>query len=213
MLGSNCGIGNLDDIALLNYLCNDLGVDTIEIGAALGIAMEKGLASFVDAGAAKELLMEIEANTIMGRVLAQGAAIAGRVLGSRRVLVVKGQAMAAYDPRSIKGFGVIYATSPMGADHIAGSTVRVDVDHTDPRPQLELSRKIQHVIMVADCLGFCIFSLPALGAHLDKIAKLVEYRYGESCDEASLIDKAGGPAWAPFTIACWNTCTKNRYRS
>lgn len=186
LLGSNLGIGNLDDIARLNYICNDLGLDTIEIGAALGVAMEQGIAPFGDAAAAEKLLGEIASNTILGRVLAQGTAVTGCVLGSRRIPVVKGQGMPAYDPRAVKGMGVTYLTSPMGADHTAGPTIRAQVEHTDPKPQPEISRNAQRNIMVADSLGLCMFSMAVYGSNFEKLAKLIEYRYGDSCDEQQL---------------------------
>ncbi len=187
LLGANCGIGNLDDIARLNYLCNDLGVDTIEIGVAVGVAMDQGVIPFGDAEAAYDLISEIADDTIMGKVLAQGALITGKVLGSRRIPVVKGQAMAAYDPRGIKGLGVTYATSPMGADHTAGSTARAQVEHTDPGPQVELSKKMQAFSMFADSMGLCLFVLAAFAPHLDKLAKLLEYYSGIKSSEQELL--------------------------
>jgi len=86
--------------------------------------MEQNMIAFGDVLAAEKTLLEIKNNTLLGKVIAQGAFIAGKVFGSQCVPVVKGQAMAAYDPLAIKGFGVTYATSPMGVDHTAGSTVR-----------------------------------------------------------------------------------------
>lgn len=190
MLGSNCGIGNLDEIAHLNYICNDLGVDTIEIGAAIGIAMEQGLATFGDYNTALQLLNEIASDTILGKVLGQGTLITGRVLSSKRIPVVKGQALAAYDPRAIKGLGVTYATSPMGADHTAGNTVRAQINHKEPSFQVELSRKSQLLMMIADNLGLCILLMVALGLHLDKLAAMVEHYSGESFTEQDLLSLA-----------------------
>lgn len=190
LLGSNCGIGSLDEIARLNYLCNDLGLDTIETGAALGVAMEQGLLSFGDAAAAENLLKGIVDSTLAGRLIGGGALLTGRVLGSRRIPVVKGQAMPAYDPRAVKGFGVTFATSPMGADHTAGSVIRAPVDHTDPGPQPALSRRAQLNCMIVDCLGLCLFTLAALGGHLDRVAALVKHLTGESCDETALVENA-----------------------
>ncbi len=190
LLGSNCGIGSLDAIARLNYICNDLGVDTIEMGATIGIMMEQKMIAFGDAYAAEKTLLEIKDNTLLGKVVAQGAFIAGKVFGSQRVPVVKGQAMAAYDPRAIKGFGVTYATSPMGADHTAGSTVRANVDHTDPNQKVELSLKAQKMSAMADYLGLCIFSLVALGGSLDKVANLLEGLVGGSWSEERFMNKA-----------------------
>jgi len=177
LMGSNLGIGNLDDIARLNHFCNDLGLDTIEMGGTIGVAMDQGLVSFGDVAGALDLLQEVADDTILGRVLGQGTLITGKVLGSRRIPVVKGQSMPAYDPRGVKGLGVTYATSPMGADHTAGQTIRAEVDHTDPAPQPELSRKAQPLAMIADSLGLCIMAMPVGAAHLDKLGQFCEY-YG-----------------------------------
>ncbi|MCJ7514196.1 MAG: aldehyde ferredoxin oxidoreductase, partial [Anaerolineales bacterium] len=143
LVGSNLGIGDLDQIAHLNAAIDDLGLDSIEIGAALGVAAEAGQMEFGDASGAMRLVDEIRGGTPLGRVLGSGAAVTGRVFGIRRVAVVKGQAMASYDPRAIKGTGVTYATSPQGADHTAGLTIRAKVDHLKPEGQAELSRGIQ----------------------------------------------------------------------
>ncbi len=185
LMGSNLGIGSLDEIARLNYLCNDLGVDTIEMGATIGVAMDQGLLPFGDADGAADLLAEVAEGTILGRVLGQGALITGKVLGSRRIPQVKGQAMAAYDPRSIKGLGVTYATSPMGADHTAGNTIRAQIEHTDPTLQVEASRNAQVMAMIADSMGLCLFLMPALAPLLDQIGELNEYYRGNkiSADE------------------------------
>ena len=69
----------------------------------------------------------IATGDILGKLIGSGAEITGKVLGRYRVPTSKGQAMAAYDPRGVKGTGVTYATSPMGADHTAGNTPRAQV--------------------------------------------------------------------------------------
>ena len=190
LLGSNCGIGNLDDIARLNYICNDIGIDTIEIGAAIAVIMDQGVIPFGDARAAEQLLEDVRNDTLIGKVVAQGAHIAGTVFGSMRIPVVKGQAIAAYDPRAIKGFGVTYTTSPMGADHTAGPTLRADVIHTSPENQADASRKAQVVTGIADYTGLCMFALIALGEHLDQLAELVSYRYGKKVNAENLLEKS-----------------------
>jgi aldehyde:ferredoxin oxidoreductase len=190
LMGSNLGIGNLDDIARLNYLCNDLGLDTIEIGAAIGVAMDQGLIAFGDADGAADLLAEIGEDTILGKVLGHGALITGRVLGSRRIPVAKGQAMPAYDPRGVKGLGVTFATSAMGADHTAGNTIRAEVDHIDPAPQPGLSRNAQAMSMIADSMGLCLFVMPALGAHLDKLSLIYEHYSGVKIEAEELREAA-----------------------
>ena len=131
LLGSNCGIGSLDDIAEMNHLCNQVGVDAIETGAAIGVAMEAGVIEFGDAEGAKDLIRQIGRGTYLGRIVGHGALLTGRVLGVRRIPVIKGQAIPGYDPRALKGNGVTYVTSPMGADHTARERVR---DLEDPGP-------------------------------------------------------------------------------
>jgi aldehyde:ferredoxin oxidoreductase len=111
LLGPNCGIGDLDDVAELNHLCNQVGVDAIEIGAAVGVAMEAGVIPFGEAEGAKDLIRQIGQGTYLGRILGNGVVITGRVLGVRRIPAIKGQAIPAYDPRALKGNGVTYVTS------------------------------------------------------------------------------------------------------
>lgn len=158
MMGSNLGIGDLDAIARFNRECNDLGIDTIETGVAIGIAMDAGLWKFGDISRVDEALKHIRDRDILGRVLGAGAAITGKVLGWHRVPVVKGQGIAAYDPRAVKGMGVGYATSPMGADHTAGHTIRYKVDHHSPEGQVQISRDSQASRAAIDTLGLCSFA-------------------------------------------------------
>ncbi len=180
LLGSNCGIGSLDDIAELNDLCNQVGVDGIETGAAIGVAMEAGVIQFGDAEGAKELIREIGRGTIMGRVLGNGAQITGRVLGIRRVPVIKGQAMPGYDPRAVKGNGVTYVTSPMGADHTAGNAFETlkTLDPLKAEGQVEVSRKLQIRAALLDTLGLCLFVRPPFLKRPEMFANLLKGRYG-----------------------------------
>ena len=178
LMGSNLGIADLDVIARLNWEVNDLGLDSIDMGAALGVAVEAGLMAFGDGDRALELLGEIRRGTPLGRILGHGAALAGRVLGVIRVPAVKGQAMSAYEPRAIKGTGVTYATSPQGADHTAGNTVRAKVDHLDPSVQAALSRTAQINMAGYDTLGACIFAGFGFAVAPEVIPGLLNARYG-----------------------------------
>ncbi|MDD3473070.1 MAG: aldehyde ferredoxin oxidoreductase C-terminal domain-containing protein [Syntrophaceae bacterium] len=162
--GGNCGINDLDAIAMLDRLDDDFGVDTIEMGATIGVAMEAGLAKFGDAEAAINLVKQVGQGTDLGRILGAGAAVTGKVFGVERVPVVKGQAMPAYDPRAVQGIGVTYATSPMGADHTAGYAVGANilgiggkVDPLSPEGQVELSRNLQIATAAVDSTGMCLF--------------------------------------------------------
>lgn len=178
LMGTNLGLDNLDDIARLNWQVNDLGIDSIDTGAALGVAAQAGLMQYGDAQRALELLDEIRRNTPLGRVLGNGAALAGKVLGVRHVPVVKNQAISGYDPRAVKGTGVTYATTPQGADHTCGLTIRAKVDHLDPRGQARLSRGGQLNMAGYDTLGACIFAGFGFGAAPETVRDLLNARYG-----------------------------------
>lgn len=162
--GSNCCIDDLDAIAEMDYLDDDIGLDTIEMGATVGVAMEAGLAKFGDAQAAIGLLQEIRQGTALGRILGCGAAVTGKCFGVSHVPVVKDQAMPAYDPRSIQGIGVTYATSTQGADHTAGYAIATNilkvggfVDPLKPEGQADLSRNLQIATAAVDSTGLCLF--------------------------------------------------------
>jgi len=180
LIGSNLGIGNLDDVALLNYMCNDYGLDTIETGAALGVAMEAGLVAPGDAQGFIDLLKQVGKGTVLGRVIGCGAAITGSVLGIRLVPVVLGQAMPGYDPRSLKGNGVTYATSPQGADHTAGNAFgsRKEVNPLGVEGQKELSLRLQIIAAMLDSTGLCLFARPPVIADPQLMVDMINGIYG-----------------------------------
>lgn len=162
--GANCGIDDLDVIATLDYLDDNYGLDTIEMGATIAVAMEAGLAKFGDGKAAIKLLHEVGKGTPLGRILGNGAAFTAKAFGIERAPVVKGQAMPAYDPRAVQGIGVTYATSTMGADHTAGYAIATNilkvggfVDPLKPEGQIELSRNLQIATAAIDSTGMCLF--------------------------------------------------------
>ena len=171
LMGSNLGISSLDCIGRLNWEVNDLGLDSIEVGAALGVAAEAGLMEFGDGAAALALLGEIRMGTEVGRVLGDGAAATGEKYNIERVPVVKRQAISAYEPRAIKGTGVTYATTPQGADHTCGLTIRARIDQLDPQGQVEVSRAAQYNMAGYDTLGACIMAGFGYAATPDGVIK------------------------------------------
>lgn len=179
LMGTNLDIDSLDTIGRLNWHVNDLGLDSIEVGAALGVAAEAGLMKWGDGDDAMKLIDEIRRGTELGRKLGDGAADMGDKYGIERVPVVKRQAMSAYEPRSIKGTGVTYATTPQGADHTCGLTIRAKIDHLDPNAQIEVSRNAQLNMGGYDTLGACIFAGFGYAATPDGVVKrLLKARYG-----------------------------------
>jgi len=180
LLGPNCGIGDLDEIAELNHLCNEVGVDAIEAGAAIGVAMEAGVIPFGDAEGAKDLIRQIGQGTHLGRILGNGVVITGRVLGVRRIPAIKGQAIPGYDPRALKGNGVTYITSPMGADHTAGNAFETakTVNPIGKENQVENSRKLQVRAAILDTMGLCLFTRPPFVKNPELFALFLRGRYG-----------------------------------
>jgi aldehyde:ferredoxin oxidoreductase len=179
--GGNCGIDDLETIAQLDRLDDDFGLDTIEMGATIGVAMEGGLAKFGDAQAAINLVKEVGKGTPLGKILGSGAAVTGQVLGVERVPVVKRQALPAYDPRAVQGIGVTYATSTQGADHTAGYAVATNilgvggsVDPLKPEGQIELSRNLQIATAAVDSTGMCLFIAFAILDQSDTFQSLID---------------------------------------
>ncbi|MBI5352011.1 MAG: aldehyde ferredoxin oxidoreductase [Chloroflexi bacterium] len=179
LMGTNLDIDSLDSIGRLNWQVNDLGLDSIEIGGSLGVAAEAGLMRWGNEEDAMKLINEIRAGTELGHILGDGAVTVGKKYNIEHVPAVKGQAMSAYEPRSIKGTGVTFATSPQGADHTCGLTIRAQVNHLDPTQQKDASLNAQLNMAGYDTIGACIFAGFGYAATPDGVVKrLLKARYG-----------------------------------
>ena len=189
-MGAHCCIADLDILAQADSIMDDIGVDSIEMSVTMGVAMEAGVIEFGDGPGLLRLLNEVKEGTPLGRILGSGAAITGKVYGLSRVPVVKDQAIPAYDPRSVKGIGITYCTSTMGADHTAGYTIATNilkcggfVDPLQKEGQLELSRNLQIATAAVDSTGLCIFVAFAVldnEAALPAVVDMLNARYGIS---------------------------------
>ncbi|MBF0412797.1 MAG: aldehyde ferredoxin oxidoreductase [Desulfamplus sp.] len=179
--GAHTTIKDIDDIAMLDRLSDDIGVDTIETGVAIGVAMEGGLLPWGDGKAAIALLKEVAKGTGNGKILGNGAAFMGDALGVDRVPVVKRQGLPAYDPRAVKGVGVTYATTPMGADHTAGYGVTAnilkvggDINPLKKEGNIELSKNLQIATAAIDTAGLCLFVAFAVLDNADGVQTIVD---------------------------------------
>jgi aldehyde:ferredoxin oxidoreductase len=165
-MGGMTGIADLDAIARLDRLCDELGLDTMSTGVSLAVAMDAGYRQFGDSKAALQMVEEIGKGTEFGRILGGGPAAVGRHFHHERVPVVKGQSVAAYDPRAMLGHGVTFATSPMGADHTAGNLVGLyltqALDPLKKEGQVEASRFLQIAMAAFDATGLCFMASVAL---------------------------------------------------
>jgi aldehyde:ferredoxin oxidoreductase len=167
LIGSNCMIDDIDIVAQINRVCNDVGVDTMDVGGAIGVAMEAGLLAWGDGKAALDLVKEVGKRTEKGLMIGNGCKFTGDKLGVKRIPHVKGQCLAAYDPRSLKGTGVTYATSTMGADHTCGNAIpnpaNPSYNPSASMGQGPVSKFLQSYFAAIDSLGLCLFaSLPLL---------------------------------------------------
>ncbi|UCC20335.1 MAG: aldehyde ferredoxin oxidoreductase [Promethearchaeota archaeon] len=168
--GTNLLIDNLDSLARIDHLCDDVGIDTIEFGGTVGVAMDCGKIEWGNAEKTFEILdTEIRNNTEEGQLYGNGVQNIGIVLKAKRIPQVKGQGISAYDSRVFKAMGVTYATSPMGADHTAGAAIanRVPSLHKDygeltkNENKLDLSFELQIYTAVMDSMGCCYFIGPS----------------------------------------------------
>ena len=177
LLGTNLGIADPDAIARMKYICDDVGIDAIEIGSSMGVAASAGKMKMGDAESAMKLLMEIEQGTEFGYVLANGVVATAKALNVSRVPAFKGQAIPAHDPRAVKGMGVSYATNPMGADHTAaGVNYRMALQK---RGQAANSLRFQVQAAAWDTFGYCLNAVP--GGQVSTygfLATLLNARYG-----------------------------------
>jgi aldehyde:ferredoxin oxidoreductase len=166
--GAMLGINDMDTIARLDFLCDDIGLDTMNTGVAVAVAMDAGYRKFGDAEAVFRMVEEIGQGTEMGKVLGNGPVAVGSHFNHHRVPAVKGQSIAAYDPRAMQGNGVTYATSPMGADHTAGNVIGEymarKLDPLKPEGQVKASRNTQIAMAGLDSIGLCILAAAALAA-------------------------------------------------
>jgi len=168
-MGGMIGNGDLDSIARLDFLCDDIGLDTISTGVAIAVAMDAGYKEFGDGQAAIAMVEEVAAGTEIGKLIGNGPAAVGKHFKHDRVPVMKGQSMAAYDPRAIQGMAVTYATSPMGGDHTAGWVVDKNLeefggtlDRFSAEGQVEASRNTQIHMAAVDSVGICDFAQSGL---------------------------------------------------
>ncbi|MCP4690190.1 MAG: aldehyde ferredoxin oxidoreductase [Desulfobacterales bacterium] len=186
-MGAMIGVDDLDAVARLDFLCDDIGLDTMNTGAALAVAMDSGSMQFGDAPAAMDMMEEAAKGTEMGRLIGNGPNAVGRHFGNPRTPTVKGQSIAGYDPRAMPGMGVTYATSPMGADHTAGF---VGGASGPVESLIQASGSMQIHIAALDSMGVCMF---AQSGGLDNLCKAIAAVAGE---------RFGNEEWRRLGLRC-----------
>ena len=171
--GATCGIDDLEAIAEANYLCNDLGIDTISAGATIACAMELSERGLLDsdlrfgrADLLHKTIEDIAYRRDIGDLLAEGSArLAARCGAPELSMSVKGLEMPAYDPRGMQGQGLLYATSNRGGCHMRGNMLSVEVlglpklvDRLQVQGKASFVILHQHTAAVIDSLVICKFT-------------------------------------------------------
>jgi aldehyde:ferredoxin oxidoreductase len=171
--GAQCNNDNRDSIPFLIDLCNDYGIDAIDMGNVLAMTMEASEKELIrervnwgDVDKMVELIHKTAKREGIGDTLANGIEPAAKAFGDPSIAMsVKGQSIPAYDPRGLKGMGLAYATSNRGACHLRGYTTASEIvgvpEKTDPlawRGKGKLLKLFQDFQALSDSLGVCKFS-------------------------------------------------------
>lgn len=190
LLGTNCGLTDPDDVARLSHTANDLGVDSIEIGAMIGVLMAAEVGAFGDVEFMKGVLEDIRTGNEKGRLYAQGTARVGEHYNVKNVPVVKKQAMSAYDPRVIEVTGISMMVTAQGADHTAGNAPAFECDGKSTEELAEVSFNTQVSCAAADSLGLCVFGRSATDPNPDLVTGTINNIHGTALD-AGFMTKIG----------------------
>ncbi len=205
--GPACGVANLTAIARANYLCNELGLDTVSTGSTIACAMELSARGFIkedirfgDERAVVDLVRLIGYREGVGDALAEGSFRFASAAGHPELsMTVKGQELPGYDPRGLQGQGLEYATSVRGACHVYGNMVYPEVfgipvklDPSVDEGKAGWVKRLQDLAAALDSAGVCLFTFRALSAA--DYAAMVAAVTGLAMGEEDLL-RAGERIW------------------
>ncbi|MEM7466444.1 MAG: aldehyde ferredoxin oxidoreductase C-terminal domain-containing protein [Pseudomonadota bacterium] len=180
LMGTNCGLSDPDDLARLNNTANDLGVDTIETGAMLGVLLDAGLAEFGDVEFLTGALEEIRSGSENGKLWAQGTARVGEHYKVARSPVIKKQGISAYDPRVIEVTGISMMVTAQGADHTTGNAAKYECTDKGIDELVDVSMEMQTLCATADSLGLCVFGRSVTNENIEMIVNSINDACGTS---------------------------------
>src|SRR6056297_1117682 len=199
--GADCGVDDLNAITEANFLCNELGLDTISAGTTIAAAMELYEKGYIDKeeldngpelnfGSSESIVYytkQMAYREGFGDKLAMGSYRLADSKGHPELsMSVKKQELPAYDPRGVQGQGLNYATSNRGGCHvrgymispeILGSPEKLETQTIEGKP--EWVKTFQDLTAVIDSAGVCLFTSFALGAeeYKDLINAVGDYDY------------------------------------
>lgn len=167
--GGLCCIDRLDEIIRLNDLCDRLGVDTITAGNLAAFTIEAGIRKKLDTGLAygdadgiAELIEDIAFRRGLGAILAHGIKHASKQWGLEDLAIhVKGLEPTGYDPRTLKGMGLAFATSTRGACHLRATFYKAElsgiIDPDTIEGKAELFIDYENRLTIFNTQVLCVF--------------------------------------------------------
>ena len=215
-LGSACGIDNMAAITKANYVCNELGLDTISTGVTIACAMEmysKGILSeeqigrplpFGDADGMLAMIRAAAGRQGFGDQIAQGSWRLANAYGHPEMsITAKKLEFPSYDARGLKGMGLLYATSNIGASHMAGDTAYTElfgvgkkIDGLTYEGKAELTKHFQDIFAIIDTAGLCVFvavryTLDTANGYIPtRVTEMINHATGASYTPESLLEAA-----------------------
>jgi aldehyde:ferredoxin oxidoreductase len=185
--GPNCGINDIEAIAIANDMCNKYGIDTISMGQVIAFLMacyENGKIDaknigfepkFGDIESLYKLIKMTAFREGIGNILAEGVKRASEIFNAEDYAFhVKGLELPAYDPRGAKGMALAYATSNRGGCHLRAFMVAPEIlsipRYLNPNSyenKALLTKIMQDVFAVLDSLILCKYSTLALFSTLN----------------------------------------------
>ena len=184
LMGTNCGLSDPDDLARLNWHANDLGIDTIETGAMMGVLLDAGLAPFGDVAFLTKVMDELRAGSTDGKLWARGTAAVGAHYQVHRTPVIKRQGISAYDPRVIEVTGISMMLTAQGADHTTGNAPKYECSGKNVDELVDVSMEMQTLCATADSLGLCVFGRSVTNTNLEMVIGAIN----DACGTAFSID-------------------------
>ena len=194
--GGLCMVDSIEEIAYLNDICDRLGMDTITAGNLCAFAIEAVRRKKIDypissgdADAIAALLNQIALKQDIGAVLAEGIRDAAKTWEMEDVAVhVKGMEPAGYDPRTLKGMGLAYATSDRGACHLRATFYKPELAGMIDRDQIEGKAEMfidfEDRLTIFDALILCRFYRDLYP--WERLGEIVHATTGISSDRPSL---------------------------
>ena len=215
-LGSACGVDNMAAIAKANYLCNELGLDTISTGLTIACAMEmytKGILTeeqigrplpFGDADGMIAMVRAAARRQGFGDEVAQGSwRLASKYGHPELSITAKKLEFPSYDARGLKGMGLLYATSNIGASHMAGDTAYTElfgvgkkIDGLSYEGKAELTKHFQDIFALIDAAGLCVFvairyTLDTANGYIPtRVSEVINHATGSDYTPESLLETA-----------------------